>query len=126
MLLIALWARSYWTCDCLGCSSAEIASGVGVIQFSALSSPQYDGWLYTNISTDDIPRDENTDLRMFAYHSDADLTYLNLPHWLLAFVLSTCAAVPWAFRRRFSLRTLLIVTTLVAAILGLIVWLSHK
>ena len=38
-------------------------------------------------------------------------------------VASRCRAFPW-LRWRFSLRTLLIATTLVAVVLGLIVWLE--
>ena len=46
-----------------------------------------------------------------------------LPHWFDITVSSDflIAAAPW-LRWRFSLRTLLIATTLVAVVLGLIVW----
>jgi hypothetical protein len=43
------------------------------------------------------------------------------PLWLVSAVAASIAAVPWV-RFRFGLRTLLIATTLVAAVLGLIVW----
>ena len=43
-------------------------------------------------------------------------------HWLPALLFAAVAAIPW-LRWRFSLRTLLIATTLVAVVLGLIVWL---
>ena len=47
---------------------------------------------------------------------------LLLPHWFLAVAATTLAAVPWiAWPRRFSLRTLLITTTLVAILLGSLV-----
>jgi hypothetical protein len=48
---------------------------------------------------------------------------LNLPHWSLLVLFSVFAAVPWIpwWSRRFSLRTLLIATTLVAVVLGIIV-----
>ena len=42
------------------------------------------------------------------------------PDWLLAVICTTLATVPW-LRWQFSLRTLLIATTLVAIALGLIV-----
>jgi hypothetical protein len=51
---------------------------------------------------------------------------IQLPHWLpliVFFILSVCPwmfSLPWS--KRFSLRTLLIATTLVAAVLGLIAW----
>jgi hypothetical protein len=44
-----------------------------------------------------------------------------LPYWLLLAVFSTLTIVPW-LRHRYSLRTLLIATTLVAVVLGLVVW----
>ena len=46
--------------------------------------------------------------------------YLFLPHWLLVLLTATLAVVPW-IKWRFSLRTLLIATTLVAVVLGIIV-----
>jgi hypothetical protein len=49
------------------------------------------------------------------------------PHWCVLLMVAACALLPWygtlAGTRRFSLRTLLIATTLVAVVLGLIVWL---
>jgi hypothetical protein len=50
---------------------------------------------------------------------------LVISHWLLALIMGMLASAPW-LRCRFSLRTLLIVTTLVAVLLGLIVWLSAR
>jgi hypothetical protein len=47
-----------------------------------------------------------------------------VPYWFCVLLLGTLVAVPWfPIKRRFTLRTLLIVTTLVAVMLGLIVWL---
>ena len=46
---------------------------------------------------------------------------VRFPHWLPVFVTATIAALSW-LPWRFSLRTLLIVTTLVAVVLGLIVY----
>jgi hypothetical protein len=49
--------------------------------------------------------------------------YLFLPHWFFVLCALTCCGLPWANRIpfRFSLRTLLIATTLVAVGLGVIV-----
>ena len=44
-----------------------------------------------------------------------------IPFWAPVLVLSLIAVAPW-LPQRFSLRTLLIATTLVAVVLGLIVW----
>jgi hypothetical protein len=46
-----------------------------------------------------------------------------VPHWFLLLLAASLSGVSWiGVSRRFSLRTLLIVTTLVAVVLGLIVW----
>jgi hypothetical protein len=45
-----------------------------------------------------------------------------MPYWFGALSLAAIATLPW-LRWRFTLRTLLIATTLVAVVLGLIVWL---
>jgi hypothetical protein len=49
---------------------------------------------------------------------------LSIPHWFAVMVLATLAAAPWIrkLKWRFSLRTLLIATTLLAMVLGLIVY----
>jgi hypothetical protein len=47
-----------------------------------------------------------------------------LPHWVPIMISAALAVAPW-IRWRFSLRALLIATTLVAVFLGAIVWLSR-
>ena len=47
---------------------------------------------------------------------------LAVPYWWLVWPTSLLVMLPW-IHWRFSLRTLLIATTLVAVVLGLIVWL---
>jgi hypothetical protein len=47
--------------------------------------------------------------------------FVYLPHWFPVTILTAFAIAPWV-PWRFSLRTLLIATTLVAVVLGLIVW----
>jgi hypothetical protein len=54
----------------------------------------------------------------------ADAYEANVPYWMLVVIVSLAAVGPWLpWSNRFSLRTLLIATTLVAVGLGLIVWL---
>ena len=48
---------------------------------------------------------------------------LFIPYWMLVLSALVVDAVPWV--KRYSLRTLLIATTLVAVVLGLIVWMSQ-
>ena len=48
---------------------------------------------------------------------------LVLPYWFMTLLLSTFAVAPWIrWSNRFSLRTLLIGMTVVAALLGAVVW----
>jgi hypothetical protein len=49
---------------------------------------------------------------------------LVIPGWWVAFTTTLAAAAPWV-QFRFSLRTLLIATTLVAVLLGFAVWAFH-
>jgi hypothetical protein len=51
----------------------------------------------------------------------AGLTLIVVPHWFLVVSIVMLGAAPW-IRRSFSLRTLLIATTLIAAVLGLAVY----
>jgi hypothetical protein len=62
----------------------------------------------------------------FAYSNALRITAYAFPHWFVVLLFTTLAAAPWLFKIcwRFSLRTLLIATTLVAVVLGLIVWLQ--
>jgi hypothetical protein len=49
-----------------------------------------------------------------------------MPLWFLSVIVGSAAAVPWiSWSKCFSLRTLLIATTLVAVVLGLAAWLIH-
>ena len=54
-----------------------------------------------------------------------DGSVIYFPHWALVLFFAVIAILPW-FRWRFSLRTLLIATTLVAVVLGLAVYLVRK
>jgi hypothetical protein len=62
---------------------------------------------------------ENTAWGFYISHSALDV-----PHWFLVLATIGLSALPW-LRLRFSLRTLLIATTLVAVVLGLVVWASR-
>jgi hypothetical protein len=43
--------------------------------------------------------------------------------WLVVMLAGALPVVPWLSLKRFSLRTLLVATTLVAVVLGIVVWL---
>jgi hypothetical protein len=53
-------------------------------------------------------------------------TVISVPHWFALLSCIPVGAVSWAhWSNRFSLRALLIATTLVAVVLGLIMWMSQ-
>jgi hypothetical protein len=47
------------------------------------------------------------------------------PYWLLASLSAALSFIPWV-RWRFSIRTLLVAITLVAVVLGLVVWMGKN
>jgi hypothetical protein len=51
--------------------------------------------------------------------------HLLFPHWFLLLLFVALAAAPWTYWR-FSVRTLLIATTLLAAVLGFAVYAARK
>jgi hypothetical protein len=58
---------------------------------------------------------------MFEWQLTAKDTRIRVPHWYIAPLFAALAWVPWIhWSRRFSLRTLLIATALVAVGLGVI------
>jgi hypothetical protein len=64
---------------------------------------------------------------MWNYGADHYGRHVRIPHWAPALVLAVLSAALGICRPyRFSLRTLLILTTIVAAILGLVVWASGQ
>ena len=124
VLLCVLWVRSYWWADRLGRGSIDFASARGVIQVQKWFMPEYfnmrsrSHWTWDGFFVDD----KFNSLPGFHWHSDPISTFVNVPHWLLVLYASASSAVPWLPLKHFSLRTLLIATTLIAVILGAIVY----
>jgi hypothetical protein len=59
----------------------------------------------------------------FNFQSHPGGWFCTVPHWFAVLLSMIFAVVPWLhWSKNFSLRTLLIVTTLIAAVLGLIVY----
>ena len=129
LLLVALWVRSYWRWDAIGVQKS--ASNFG--GFGADVGNLYVGW---NPDVSAFMTGERWEFRTyptglsrrssgylgFSYTCPSLLgTTLSLPIWFPILLTAGIAAVPYG-QWRFSLRTLLIVTTLVAVVLGVIVW----
>jgi hypothetical protein len=78
---------------------------------------------HPGFSDDDSGRRPNGLWFQVLTYSPPTQTYFLVPLWFPILLLAAAAALPWAhWLTRFSLRTLLIATTLVAALLGLIAW----
>jgi hypothetical protein len=85
-------------------------------------------WDFLSYRFDDPDEEDPVDSQFLPpvfsfYFSEEGGAYINVPHWFLALITGSLAFVS-ARRRRYSLRTLLIVVTLVAIGLGLIAYYS--
>src|SRR4051794_10258059 len=109
VLLCVLWTRRYGHQDTFGRSGYEFSSNTGTVELQILASPHGTGWVLDSHPVIHIWGDPPA-----FYHTSALLMYADAPHWALIIVSWTLSAVPW-LPWRFSLRTLLIATTLVAA-----------
>ena len=138
VLLIVLWVRSYYANDQIYYRSTstliQVTPSEGVIRITDCSHiadvPGLQMGVGWSFSTEDhlIYDNENANASLFArvfrpldrYGPNA----WRIPHWLLVLAAVAVAPIPFVCSKRFSLRTLLIATTLVAVVLGLIVWVA--
>jgi hypothetical protein len=128
VLFAVLWVRSYTSVDVLSmpitaAKQIGLWSGAGRVEiflsdYDATRSP----W-----SAASFPREQML-AQVKASGKNIDTRYFGLtaagfrfPIFLLALMAPVVAALPWV-PWRFSLRTLLVVTTLVAALLGAIIY----
>jgi hypothetical protein len=126
LLLIALWVRSHWCLQIFeqqtASKAAQISSVKGRIAVAILDprTSTTRGRSYLSVAPGDAADWRKGGVSGFAYHADRSMTALVAPHWLPALLCSAIAVVPWISQSwRFSLRTLLVVTALVAAVFGL-------
>jgi hypothetical protein len=137
-MLIALWARSYTYSDSWDLHSGRIMLRVLSRKGVVVIAP----WVFTNRSsqvkfthhTNSIAQSEAFEvvstgrplrpwkIGRHSYPTGSVEYDLILPHWFLAVASTTLAGVPWLrWSARFSLRTLLVTTTLIAVALGMFV-----
>ncbi len=132
VLLIALWVRSYWRCDQI---DIPVSSNYGISIESVRG--QLAGWDWDNLGgpwevwSQPIEvwlghEPVENELLGFPPHQGLRVSggIVWVPHWLTVIVAAVTAASLW-IRRRFSLRTLLIAITLVAVLMGAIVYASR-
>jgi hypothetical protein len=139
VLLIVLWIRSYSHSDLLRKAStsegALLNSWKGRLTFWSWKNDT-SSWLNPQVRPEPVAENLDNLIRSgapiagfwrflgFGRVYPLGSTIVFAPYWFPVLFLAAIASVVWyPWQRRFSLRTLLIATTLVAVMLGLIVWL---
>lgn len=133
LLLIVLWVRSYWWDDLVegpilwphGCSLTSTGGRLMLCGMDEDDPVTY--WSFLSIEASSRYAIRKQFLGpVFAFHpSQEGGSYIHVPHWFLA-IISAAMSILLAKQWRFSLRTLLIVITLVTVGLGLIAYyLTH-
>ena len=126
VLLIVLWVRSYWCADLLIVSQMQgVVSTHGAVRVCGfnLDSPTPQ-WMISFPETLEGATSADYSIFGFSYSQSPSslLERIRVPYWFFVFLSVVAGTTPW-LRFRFTLRTLLIAMTLVAVVLGLIVWL---
>jgi hypothetical protein len=132
VLLVLLWVRSYSIRDSTYWPTSKLEmefnsmKGHFVLFLAFRPSPEGEvRFNHAMITPDDEARVKHGILGFFYFRGE-DTAGVHVPFWFLALaVMAAAVVIPWIWPRQFSLRTLLIATTLVAAVLGLVVWLSR-
>ena len=129
VLLIALWVRSYWRCDGIyklyknGMVLAVASNNGGV---RVLGEPRNSIVFPTRIGWKLRSQQVVAGFSNFRWSRAPNIPYVVIPLWLPVLISATLAAAPWIrWSNRFSLRTLFIATTLIAVVLGAIVYVSR-
>jgi hypothetical protein len=131
-LLVALWVRSYWRLDSFTYihSIKRVICGHSFpgrcIVFITPQTIAHTPGLQTYPMPQPFDSGMPNSFLGFYYHASPGSTTFAIPYWFLTLSLAMMSAVagfPW-IPRRFSLRVLLIATTLVAVALAAIVYVS--
>jgi hypothetical protein len=132
VLLIALWVRSYWYCDtiegvgpspaifCFATMNGDV-DVLGVPDFQRLFSISESSVVSESIKGVQV---ESRAIWLPRYTVMPNMmSELQVPCWMIVLLIGGLCTAPWIrWSKRFSLRTLLIATTLVAVGLGTIVY----
>jgi hypothetical protein len=133
--LLVLWVRSYWRIDLLrrDIPQMHIQSGQGVIQVMRWNRPHsgiFASWQFDSIQPDfrRFPQPTGMMPQLPRVARSRLITAVSIPFWTPTVACLILAIVPVCIastRKQFSLRTMLIATTLIAVVLGLGVWLAR-
>ena len=125
VLLIVLWVRScskrvfvYYREGTTATGVSSQADGLVAFWNSSPYSHFGFGWALRTFKPDKFG---DTSTSRFTWDNSRGFKRIGVPHWFAVLAVTSLAVGPW-IRWRFSLRTLLIATTLIAVVLGLIVY----
>ena len=129
VLLVVLWVRSYWKVEHIFWNGEAKYFGISIYPGEVtLESGERIfmplGWsrVVFPIHDDDATlEDEPSTVLGFGWEAEDKLKTAYIPFWFFTLPSLAFAILPYAAVKRFSLRTLLITTTLVAVLLGAIV-----
>jgi hypothetical protein len=126
VLLLALWVRSYWWYDSVVVPKPQLDLYSQLGLFTAYHNDDSNPtrhWTRITYDVDVLTKSGRHWTPRYLYYFSYRPALI-VPHWFLLIAPLTMAAIPSlsSCSSRFSLRTLLIATTLVAVGLGLIVW----
>jgi hypothetical protein len=138
MPLVALWVRSYWYEDLVRgpfskSNSWYSRSEAGWLTLGlSRATKATSHWSLISQNIEERHRAELAHIAeggtvtrwppRFGFRRQFRAYYLYLPHWFVLLMIATFAVLPWiGWSKRFSLRTLLIATMLVAVGLGIVV-----
>jgi hypothetical protein len=125
VLLLVLWVRSFWRAEIVSRltnnSILTVGSNHGILYFVYDAPSRHErppSWSYIRIEVS-VPA------TLFEWKSFSNLVTGKIPHILPAMLcVGGAVAAWWPFR--WSLRTLLIATTLIAVVLGAVVYATQR
>ena len=124
------WVRSYTLYDTVNLRASndhavQLFTGRGIT--STYYYKSNDGWAWIKIEPKsmDVRFDQLQGSKPFLFFYEPGVWVINVPHWLLVLIMTGLAVAPW-IRWRFSLRLLLLITTLMAVVLATAVFWSKS
>ena len=134
VLLIALWVRSYQWVEAIRLTAAPNGGAIQCLsipgRFAIGQLNPAKPWSFFKMSAAEwknviVTTQGNIPSETWGgIIRNKAVDQLFIPYWMLVLLSVAIASAPW-LPWRFTLRTLLIATTLVALVLGMIVWLSR-
>ena len=128
LLMIAAWVRSYTWADgfflrLVPSGHVQVHAGDGRMCIWLERQP-IDRWFsrHSRLITEKLPAPDSEDripwLDIYAW---PNLIRIYTAHWLLTVVAGSLAVIPWC-PRKFTLRGLFVAMTVIATVVGVIVW----